>query len=200
MNLFSTKIVTEGRKGKQLTILSYSDRSLWKGSITQDVAINPRSKLYQQKKMESERRCRVRGIFFFRREKYLLPEVSNRKEIVSLCAPKQTGREILRSFLRNKFQNRTTFFWAKLNQRMQSSPPPPTQIRKQMQKFIKARGACDVTFYIQFYSIHMCVQFYIFTLLQFYNFQASLNHRENACSCSTLDSTHPQLLFISNKW
>jgi hypothetical protein len=57
---------------------------------------------------------------------------------------------------------------------MRSSPPP--QIRKQMQTFKSVLSM--VQFYIQFNSAG--IQFYIF--LQIYFFQASLNHRANACS------------------
>jgi hypothetical protein len=54
---------------------------------------------------------------------------------------------------------------------------PAPQIRKPMQTFKREHSM--LKFYIQYYSAG--VQFYI--SLQYYNFQASLNHRANACSC-----------------
>jgi hypothetical protein len=61
------------------------------------------------------------------------------------------------------------FCWAKLNHRTLMSTPPP-----KLEMIVSARA--------RIYRNRNC-KFFMHIFLQFNNFQASLNHRANACSC-----------------
>jgi hypothetical protein len=76
------------------------------------------------------------------------------------------------------------FYRAKLNQRMHSSTPLTTKFGNKCKNLqeSKARTWC-YTFYNFANNFTVCVCVCNFTLLQFYNFQGSLKHRANACSC-----------------
>jgi hypothetical protein len=89
--------------------------------------------------------------------------------------------------------HQNSFCVAKLNQRTHSSAPPHHfgNDCKHLREH-----ACISEHDVTFITILQCVS--NLTILQFYNFQASLNHRANACSCLHM-SFKNSFLFNSDK-